>query len=528
MTHARKLHLCVQPVMLMLAWFAVEAFAMDVPELDCVIEPHMVIDLSSRTDGIVESVQVERGDLVEEGQVVVLLEAGVERAAVAYARAAAVADADLRAGEVSTAFAQRRRGRLESLYREQALSSDQMDEMDTEALLKKLQLDQSRERKRLAQLELRQALEVLERHTIRSPVSGVVVQLYLAPGESVEEKPIMRLAQIDPLRVEVIVPVSYFGSINAGQQAIVMPERPKPGEYAAEVTVVDRVADAASGTFRVRLSVPNPDYGLPSGLKCMVRFLPDTVSPPMTVAQVQPPAVPDEPALSDVAEANPIIAIPHSGLSRSLRMSAQPPAEPAAMAIQRDAARALREQPADQRSKNTVTKPARAAVPQRLGVCQTVGPIEDKFRANKVKAALMSHADRIAIREKTQSKPEGFIIVSLRHESTREAAALAARMREAGLTDVFVFGHGPYKGRVSLGLYNSRSWAENRLKTIASAGFDAEIMARSRDVTRYWVDLEGGTPVGVDQLNLPFETRELLTNLNVAPAPCEPLLAAGN
>jgi hypothetical protein len=38
------------------------------------------------------------------------------------------------------------------------------------------------------------------------------------------------------------------------------------------VTVVDRVVDAASGTFGVRLELPNPDYKLPGGLKCDIRF----------------------------------------------------------------------------------------------------------------------------------------------------------------------------------------------------------------------------------------------------------------
>ncbi len=40
----------------------------------------------------------------------------------------------------------------------------------------------------------------------------------------------------------------------------------------AEVGVVDKVVDAASGTFGVRLELPNPDTSLPAGLKCRVRF----------------------------------------------------------------------------------------------------------------------------------------------------------------------------------------------------------------------------------------------------------------
>jgi len=82
----------------------------------------------------------------------------------------------------------------------------------------------------------------------------------------------MRIAQIDPLRIEVIVPVMAFGSISKGQRAYVYPEAPREGRFPARVTVVDRVADAASGTFRIRLSMPNPAFAVPSGLKCSVEF----------------------------------------------------------------------------------------------------------------------------------------------------------------------------------------------------------------------------------------------------------------
>jgi multidrug efflux pump subunit AcrA (membrane-fusion protein) len=38
------------------------------------------------------------------------------------------------------------------------------------------------------------------------------------------------------------------------------------------VIVVDPVVDAASGTFGVRLELPNPEHAIPAGLKCRVRF----------------------------------------------------------------------------------------------------------------------------------------------------------------------------------------------------------------------------------------------------------------
>jgi multidrug efflux pump subunit AcrA (membrane-fusion protein) len=38
----------------------------------------------------------------------------------------------------------------------------------------------------------------------------------------------------------------------------------------ARVTHVDKIIDAASNTFRVRLSLPNPGNRLPAGARCKV------------------------------------------------------------------------------------------------------------------------------------------------------------------------------------------------------------------------------------------------------------------
>jgi hypothetical protein len=72
--------------------------------------------------------------------------------------------------------------------------------------------------------------------------------------------------------VEVIVPAQMFGKISPGMTATVVPELLAYGEQTATVTVVDKVIDAASSTFGVRLELPNPDQQIPSGLKCLVRF----------------------------------------------------------------------------------------------------------------------------------------------------------------------------------------------------------------------------------------------------------------
>jgi hypothetical protein len=52
----------------------------------------------------------------------------------------------------------------------------------------------------------------------------------------------------------------------------VQPEAPVGGSYSATVAVVDQVFDAGSGTFGIRLALPNPDQRLPAGLRCRAAF----------------------------------------------------------------------------------------------------------------------------------------------------------------------------------------------------------------------------------------------------------------
>ena len=244
-----------------------------VPEqLDCVIEPGMVVELSSRIDGILESLNVERGDWVEVDDEIARLESGAESAAVDYAQARAVMEAEIRSLKVSLAYGWRNRRRLSELHKKELVSAEEIDRVKTETRIAKHKLQQAEENKRLAELELLRASETLKRHTVRSPINGVIAERYVDPGESVEDRPIVKIAQIDPLRVEVVVPVSMFGQIVPGQKAIVRPEAAIGGRYESTVHIVDPIINAASGTYRVTLLLPNPERKLTSGLRCEVNF----------------------------------------------------------------------------------------------------------------------------------------------------------------------------------------------------------------------------------------------------------------
>ncbi len=248
-------------------------FAEGAAHFDCLIEPNMVIDINSSVQGKISTILVQRSDMVEEGQLLVELESEIEKATVALATARIGMDAELRERQVSVAFAKRKLARFDEMFIDEVVPLHTKDEVATEASLAALELREVHEKRTIAKLELARAQAFLNQRFVKSPISGVIVERFKSPGEFVEDEPILRLAQLDPLSVEVILPASMFGQISTGQLAKIRPEAPKNGVYKAEVTIVDRVIDASSGTFGVRLELPNPDHKLPGGLKCNVDFL---------------------------------------------------------------------------------------------------------------------------------------------------------------------------------------------------------------------------------------------------------------
>src|SRR5262245_44666144 len=83
--------------------------------LDCLLEPNRVIDVSSAIRGVLSAVDVDRGDLVEQGQIVARLDSSVELAAMELAQARGRANAEVEADKLNAEFAARRSERFGTL-----------------------------------------------------------------------------------------------------------------------------------------------------------------------------------------------------------------------------------------------------------------------------------------------------------------------------------------------------------------------------------------------------------------------------
>jgi RND family efflux transporter MFP subunit len=250
---------------------------------DCVIEARQTVKLASSALGMVAEMKVDRGDVVREGQIVGKLDDSVEAANYDLAKAKATNEFEILGHRARLFYLTNKFNRVANLAIPNVVSHDAYEQAESDMKVEQQNLRESELNLVVAKLEAVQALAVLKQRSFVSPLNGVVVEQLLNVGEyRNDQSPVLTLAQIDPLRVEVFVPTIYYGQIKVGDVGHVRPEEPINGEYNASVDVVDKVIDAASGTFGVRLELPNPDLALPAGLKCKIHF--DGPTPPAATA----------------------------------------------------------------------------------------------------------------------------------------------------------------------------------------------------------------------------------------------------
>jgi RND family efflux transporter MFP subunit len=242
----------------------------------CLIEPSETVKLSTPASGVLRRVAVKRGDRIRKGQLLAVLDSRAKKAAAKLALYKSQRKGPVAQAQAKIKFAQRKFDRLRHMADDHLVAAQKRD--DAEAALRQAQAEllTAQENLKIAHLDYeRQRRQIAER-SIYSPFDGVVVSQSAWPGDVVQpadaKHPILTVARIDPLAVRAILPMSAFGMPRLGMKAVVTPEIKSLGPFSAQVSSIDRIIDAASGSFEVFLYLPNPHFDVPSGIKCQVTF----------------------------------------------------------------------------------------------------------------------------------------------------------------------------------------------------------------------------------------------------------------
>jgi HlyD family secretion protein len=284
---------------------------------------HHKIAVGAKVMGRVAWIGVEKGDLVQEGQVLVRLENTEFQAQVNQARAnLASAEArlqQLRTGsrpqekmrdkaavlqaEARLRTAEAEYQRSERLHREGVSSKSELDralaERDTAAALLEAAKQSSTmtdigprpEEIRAAEAEVQQTRAALDyaqtqlaATEIKAPVSGTVLERIVERGEMVSPSAfggsgartsVVDLADLTDLQVELDISQTDFSRLKMDQKAEIIPEAYPNLKYTGYIAEIAPEANRAKSTIQVKVKVENPNQQLRPEMNARVNFLAD-------------------------------------------------------------------------------------------------------------------------------------------------------------------------------------------------------------------------------------------------------------
>ena len=289
---------------------------------------HHKIAVGAKVMGRVAWIGVEKGDRVEQGQLLVRLEDQEFRAQVNQAKAnlaAAQARLDqLRAGsrpqeklkdkaavmqaEANLRNAESEYDRAAQLYPAGIISKADLDRAVAQRDAARASLEAARQSSNMTDIgprseeisagaaqvkQMQAALDYantqLAATEIKAPVSGTVLERIVergemvtpsAMGESGARTSVVSLADLNDLQIELDISQQDFARLKMGQRAEVIPEAFPNLKYSGFIAEIAPEANRAKATVQVKVKVENPDEQLRPEMNARVNFLSDAAAAP--------------------------------------------------------------------------------------------------------------------------------------------------------------------------------------------------------------------------------------------------------
>ncbi|MBO6178386.1 MAG: efflux RND transporter periplasmic adaptor subunit [Selenomonadaceae bacterium] len=217
------------------------------------------VNLSFQVGGEISGRYVDPGKFVRAGETLMTIN---PRDVAANTQTAA---AEVEARRVEAELAEVNAKRYRELYREGAAAKAVLDEYETRAKAAKSALE-------AAMGNLQRAHNAGDYVDLKAPADGVVSAVAVDRGQIVAAgSPVLTLADIDELELEIDLPETEFANVKVGDTAS-CEFFGIEGEYALTVREITPAANTASRTFKARLSILNPPASVALGKSAKVRF----------------------------------------------------------------------------------------------------------------------------------------------------------------------------------------------------------------------------------------------------------------
>lgn len=217
------------------------------PAIDAIgfIEPNQGVMISGEAAGKVVDIQFESGSLVNKGQILLYLDASVEKA-------------NLKAAQGRMPATRANLERMRSLYAKGTISKGNLDSAEADYLAL------------AGQVESLQA--TIDRLTVRAPFAGqvglrnVYLGQYLKAGDE-----IVRLEDTSVMRIRFTIPQTDLARLKVGQPLHIFVDAYPNQPFQGQISAIEPAVSAQSGVVQVQAAIPNAHNLLRSGMFARVQ-----------------------------------------------------------------------------------------------------------------------------------------------------------------------------------------------------------------------------------------------------------------
>ena len=251
--------------------------------------PYQEVELHAKVSGYIRNINVDIGDRVHKGEVLAVLEipelvaqeqaaaAGVRHSQEEISRAqneVSRAEAEYSALHVAATRLQQASEARPGLIAEQELDDAVAKDRSAQAQVEvsKSSVSATRQQLEVSQADRQHYAAMSEYSRITAPFDGVVTWRYADTGSliqsgtsNVNSAPVVRLSQVNVLRLRIPVPESLAASVHDGELADIR-VKATDEHFSGKVIRSTDSLDRSTRTMQVEVDVPNSDYKLTPGM----------------------------------------------------------------------------------------------------------------------------------------------------------------------------------------------------------------------------------------------------------------------
>ena len=232
-----------------------------------------VVEMRAQVQGTIAEVNASEGADVSAGDLLVMLDPGLQRARVEVARVAAESNAPLLRAKAELKKSESQLKRYKVAAARGGVPRWEVEEAEWAVDVSKAELAAAEEQERANAARLSLEEIALDQFSLKAPFDGSIVEVAARVGALADgREPLIVIADRSAIEIVAFVPAIDVELLRGEGELIAFLGEPVSAELPVKLQFVDPRIDPASGTARAVFEFDNSQLNYPAGVQALIRL----------------------------------------------------------------------------------------------------------------------------------------------------------------------------------------------------------------------------------------------------------------